>query len=228
MPLKWSQNWVNSPYYHIIYSQKNDDTAELFIDNRCSNLKPTKKVKIVDIAFWRGGQAIYFNKKSYGVTGTNISLSTINFARAFKNNTLHLYVHDTRRLIYINYFYVAICLFNRFGNLKRGKDHLSALVSLRKSLSKDGLLVLDYINSEKITEQYTGQEAKHLDGISFNISKKVLDRQPIKTISFEHKNKDYYFQEERKAFHQVEFKRLFHLSGLSILNIFGDYNLYTI
>jgi hypothetical protein len=84
---------------------------------------------------------------------------------------------------------------------------------------------LHYINSEKITEQYTGQEVKHLDGISFTISKKVVDRQLIKIIYFEYKNKDHYLKEERKAFNRVEFKRLFHRSGLSILNIFGDSNL---
>ena len=33
MQRKWFQYWFNSPFYHILYSQRNDAEAEFLIDN---------------------------------------------------------------------------------------------------------------------------------------------------------------------------------------------------
>jgi SAM-dependent methyltransferase len=225
MHRKWFQNWFNSPYYHILYHQRNDEEAEFFIDNLCSYLKPSKDARLLDIACGRGRHSIYLNKKGYDVTGIDLSYANIKFTRQFENDRLHFFVHDMRYLFYINYFDIAFNLFTSFGYFDTEKEHINALKTFRKSLVKDGILVLDYFNSEKIMLHLTQQEIKHVDGIDFYITKKVADNKIIKTITFEHKNKDYTFKEEVKAFSEQDFERLFKLSGFSILNCFGDYAL---
>ncbi|HCN82469.1 MAG TPA: SAM-dependent methyltransferase [Sphingobacteriaceae bacterium] len=225
MPRKWFQNWFNSPYYHILYNQRNDEEAEFFIDNLCSYLKPAKDTRLLDIACGRGRHAVYLSKKGYDITGIDLSYANIKFARQFENEKLHFFLHDLRYLFYINYFDIALNLFTSFGYFETEKEHINALKTFRKSLKKDGILVLDYFNSEKILLNLTQQEVKHKDGIDFYITKKVTGNKIIKTISFEHKNKDYSFKEEVKSFSVQDFERLFKLGGFSTLKCFGDYAL---
>ncbi|MHB1179962.1 MAG: SAM-dependent methyltransferase, partial [Daejeonella sp.] len=59
----------------------------------------------------------------------------------------------------------------------------------------------------------------------FYISKKVAAGKIVKSISFEHKNKDYSFKEEVKAFNLGDFEKMFEKSGFRILGHFGDYSL---
>src|SRR5690606_15181677 len=93
------------------------------------------------------------------------------------------------------------------------------------SLKKEGILVLDYFNGGKIIRNLTPQEIKQADGIDFYISKRVAGGKIIKSISFEHKNKDYSFKEEVKAFTFPDFQKLFEKSGFTILTHFGNYSL---
>jgi SAM-dependent methyltransferase len=225
MPKKWFQNWFSSPYYHILYQQRNDAEAEFFIDNLCSYLKPGLNSRLLDIACGRGRHSVYLNKKGYDVTGIDLSFSNIRFAQQFESEKLHFYVHDMRFLFYINYFDIAFNLFTSFGYFENDKEHVNALKTFRKSLKKDGILVLDYFNSEKIKRNLTQQEVKHADGIDFYISKKVTGGNIVKSISFEHKNKDFSFKEEVKAFTFDDFERMFHKSGFKIRDHFGDYSL---
>src|SRR5690606_41341056 len=96
MPKKWFQNWFNSPYYHILYHQRNDAEAEYFIDNLCSHLRPKHDARLLDIACGRGRHATYLQKKGYDVTGIDLSVANIQFATQFENSKMHLCVHDMR------------------------------------------------------------------------------------------------------------------------------------
>jgi SAM-dependent methyltransferase len=225
MPKKWFQNWFSSPYYHILYHQRNDEEAEFFIDNLCTFLKPQPESKLLDIACGRGRHSVYLNKKGYDVTGIDLSNANIKFAQQFENESLQFLVHDMRNAFYINYFDIAYNLFTSFGYFETEKDHLKALSAFNKSLKKSGILVLDYFNSEKMMRHLTHQEVKRVDGIDFHISKKVENGKIIKSISFEHKNKEFSFKEEVKAFSKKDFESMFSQSGFKILNHFGDYSL---
>jgi SAM-dependent methyltransferase len=225
MPKKWFQNWFNSPYYHILYHNRDNDEAEFFIDNLCAHLKPAANSRLLDIACGRGRHSVYLNKKGYDVTGIDLSFSNIKFAQQFENEKLHFYVHDLRYLFYINYFDIAFNLFTSFGYFETEKDHVNALKTFRKTLKKDGFLVLDFFNSEKILRNLTHQEVKHADGIDFYINKKIADGKIVKSISFEHKNKRFSFREEVNAFTITDFQRMFEKSGFKITDHYGDYSL---
>src|SRR5688500_1353447 len=134
MPKKWFQNWFSSPYYHILYHQRNDEEAEFFIYNLCSYLNPVASSRLLHIACVSGRHWVYLNKKGYDVTGIDLSVSNIRFAQQFENEKLHFYVHDMRYLFYINYFDIAFNLFTSFGYFETEKDHVNALKTFRKSI----------------------------------------------------------------------------------------------
>jgi SAM-dependent methyltransferase len=225
MQRKWFQYWFNSPYYHILYQQRNDAEAEFFIDNLTKFLKPVPDSKMLDIACGKGRHSIYLNKKGFDVTGIDLSAQSIKHARAFENDKLHFLVHDMRRLFYINYFDVALNLFTSFGYFDTEKEHVNALKTFRKCLKADGLLVIDYFNTGKIIRNLNSCETKSLDGITFNITKNVVEGKIIKKINFEDKHKIYNFEERVQAFSLEDFQRMLTKAGMVIQNTFGNYEL---
>lgn len=225
MQRKWFQYWFNSPYYHILYSQRNDEEAEFLIDNLSSYLKPKANSRVLDIACGRGRHSIYLNKKGYDVTGIDLSEQSIKYAQQFEQKNLHFYVHDMRKLSYINYFNIALNLFTSFGYFETEKDHVNALKSFRKGLKEDGILVIDYFNTQKIIKNLTNQEIKTIDGIEFHLHKFVAEGKIIKHINFEHKLKTYAFEERVQAFLLADFERMLTKSGLNITATFGNYAL---
>ncbi len=227
MQRKWFQYWFNSPYYHILYSQRNDEEAELLIDNLSVFLTPKANAKIVDIACGRGRHSLYLHKKGYDVTGVDLSEQNIQYAKQFEQKNLRFYVHDMRKLFYANYFNFALNLFTSFGYFDTEKEHINALKSFRRSLCCDGKLVLDYFNTQKIIKNLTGKEIKPVDGIEFHLHKFVSEGKIYKHINFEHRHKTYAFEECVQAFLLADFERLLKNAGLQITNIFGDYHLNT-
>lgn len=225
MQRKWFQYWFNSPYYHILYQQRDDAEAEFFIDNLTKFLIPIKEAKILDIACGKGRHSIYLNKNGFDVTGIDLSTQSIKYAKQFENEKLHFFEHDMRKLFYINYFDIALNLFTSFGYFETENDHVNALKSFRKSLNDNGILVIDYFNTEKIINNLNTQETKEINNITFNIDKKIIDGKIIKQINFEDKGHIYNFQEEVKAYSLTDFERMLTKAGLTIQNIFGNYKL---
>lgn len=225
MSAKWYQKWFDSPYYHILYHQRNDTEAEYFIDHICQHLKPQPDARILDIACGKGRHSVYLNRKGFDVTGIDLSQSSIKYAKQFENKKLQFFEHDMRNLLYINYFDIAMNLFTSFGYFENEIDNLNALKSFRKSIKSNGALVLDYFNSEKILKNLTEHEEKTIEGITFHITKTVKDGKVIKTIEFKDKGQRYKFREEVQAFNFSDFERLFKMSGFSIVSVFGNYNL---
>jgi len=225
MQRKWFQYWFNSPYYHILYSQRNDAEAEFLIDNLSAYLKPAADARILDIACGRGRHSIYLNKKGYDVTGIDLSEQNIKYAQQFEKKNLHFFVHDMRKLSFINYFDFAMNLFTSFGYFDTEKEHVNALKAFRKGLKADGHLVIDYFNTQKIVKNLTHQETKEVEGIEFHLKKFVSDGKIIKHINFEHRNKSFAFEEKVQAFTLSDFERMFENSGLKIDATFGSYGL---
>ncbi|KLT65612.1 bifunctional 2-polyprenyl-6-hydroxyphenol methylase/3-demethylubiquinol 3-O-methyltransferase UbiG [Pedobacter sp. BMA] len=225
MQRKWFQYWFNSPYYHILYQQRNHAEAEFFIDNLTKFLNPPADSKMLDIACGKGRHSIYLNKKGFDVTGIDLSEQSIKYARQFENNKLHFLVHDMRKLFYINYFDIALNLFTSFGYFETEKEHVNALKTFRKCLKADGVLIIDYFNTEKIIRNLNSCEVKSLDGINFNITKNVVDGKIIKKINFEDQQKVYNFEERVQAFSVEDFTRMLTKAGLVIQKSFGSYSL---
>jgi len=225
MQRKWFQYWFNSPYYHILYSQRNDAEAEFLIDNLSAYLKPAAHSRILDIACGRGRHSIYLNKKGYDVTGIDLSEQSIKFAQQFEQKHLHFFVHDMRKLSYINYFDIAMNLFTSFGYFDTEKDHVNALKAFRKSIKDNGTVVIDYFNTEKIIKNLTHKENKVIDGIEFHLNKFVAEGKIIKHINFEHRDKSFAFEERVQAFSLADFERMLEKSGLRVEALFGSYGL---
>lgn len=222
---EWFECWFDSPYYHVLYKNRDLSEAELFIDKLLQLIQPEKTNRFLDVGCGKGRHAIYLNKKGFDVTGIDLSQKSISCAKLSENETLHFYTHDMRKLFRSNYFDVALNLFTSFGYFENERDNNAVINSTSKALRSNGIFVLDFMNSKKVKNQLSCQETKTIDGIEFNISKTFENNFIVKKINFKDKGKEYHFEERVKALMLNDFEKYFEANKLKIVHLRGSYGL---
>ncbi len=221
----WFINWFNSPYYHILYKDRDLKEAEGFIDNLVTFLKPLPDSKILDIACGKGRHSIYLNKKGFDVTGIDLSTESIQYASQYENERLSFFVHDMRRVLRTNDFDYVFNLFTSFGYFEKEKDNKDVIHAAATALRKNGILVIDFMNVTKTILNLKTSETKTIDGIDFQIKRYVADNFLIKDIYFSDQGKEFNFRERVKIVTLDDFNTYFKRAGITIKHLFGDYQL---
>ena len=99
----WFTDWFNTSYYHILYKERNDKDAELFMKNITSFLNLPKNTHILDLPCGKGRHSMFLNSLGYRVTGADLAKNSIRSAKEFENDTLKFKVHDMRESLDYNY-----------------------------------------------------------------------------------------------------------------------------
>lgn len=226
MQKEWFGEWFNSPYYHVLYKNRDQAEAQKFIDNLTKYLKVSAEHQLMDLACGKGRHAIYLNKQGFQVTGLDLSEENIKYARQFENNKLHFEVHDMRLPYQHQKFDFIFNLFTSFGYFDTHHEHEVAIKSVARALKPKGKLILDFFNTYKVINNLKPQETKKVDDIEFNISKQLSeDGYIIKDIRFNYNDKNHHFTEKVKAIKKIDFLEFFKLAELEVIKIFGDYDL---
>ncbi len=221
----WYASWFDTPYYHLLYRNRDEAEAERFLDNLLEALQLNAKSRILDLACGKGRHSIYLAGKGYEVTGVDLSPQSIRHARRFERPNLSFFVHDMRKPFRNAYFDYVFNLFTSFGYFGSDQEHLDTLLSITRNLQKDGILVLDYLNAFKVIEGLKRRQQKTVGGIRFRISRKVDSGYIVKKIRFSDKGTNFQFEERVRAFTLADFKTLFAEAGLELVRTYGDYNL---
>src|SRR3569832_2055408 len=204
----WFETWFASPYYHILYKERDEKEAQLFLDRLINTLHPAANAKILDVACGKGRHSIYLNKKGFNVSGFDLSEENIDYDKQFENEKLSFHVHDMREVFRENYFDYVFNLFSSFGYFDSDKDNADTISAHARALKPKGLLVLDYMNSTHVCSCFIPSQRKTIEGIKFTVNKKIKDKKIIKQISFSDKGKDYSFEERLRIFYLEDFKKL--------------------
>lgn len=220
----WFERWFDSPYYHILYKDRNDEEAEFFLDNLLNHLRIPKGAKILDLACGRGRHSIYLNKLGYNVTGLDLSPQNIEFAHRYGNENLHFYVHDMRKVFKVNEFDLVLNLFTSFGYFGNPAEDEKVVNSVYSMLKKDGIFVLDYLNVNKLDFEDMTYE-KEVDGIQFNIRKYIVNEKIVKEIFIKDTDREYQFSEYVSAITPERFYAMFKNAGFRYIHVFGSYEL---
>jgi|SRR6185295_18500099 len=223
--MNWFKAWFNSPYYHILYKDRNKEEAELFIDNLVRFLHPEKNAIFLDLACGKGRHAVYLNKKGFHTIGIDLSQESIAYASQFENDTLQFYVQDMRKPFRINYFSHVLNLFTSFGYFEYERDDMAVMHTVYKMLQPKGTFVIDFMNVQRVVSCLVQQEKKTVSGITFMIEKKLEDNFIVKRIRFNDKGKEHDYQERVKALTLSDFEKYLSTAHLKIVNLFGDYEL---
>ncbi|KAF2340636.1 class I SAM-dependent methyltransferase [Flavobacterium tistrianum] len=220
----WYSSWFDTPYYHILYKDRNYREAQVFMDNLTHYLNLPEKAKVLDLACGKGRHSIYLNQLGYDVLGADLSENSIAEASKNSNETLHFKVHDMREP-FEEKFDAIFNLFTSFGYFESDDDNLTTLKAIKESLSEYGFAVIDFMNVANVIENLVPQEVKTVDEIDFHIKRYVEDGHIFKEIDFEDKGRKYHFTEKVKALTLKDFQDLMDEAGIFLLDIFGDYKL---
>ncbi|PHX61927.1 MAG: SAM-dependent methyltransferase [Flavobacteriales bacterium] len=220
----WFTTWFDSPYYHILYKNRNEVEAQGFMDNITHYLNMPENGTILDLACGKGRHSIYLNKLGYQVTGVDLSENSIATANQSSNDTLEFKTHDMREPM--NETYDAIFnLFTSFGYFDTHEDNIKTLKAIKESINEYGFGVIDFFNADYIIENLVAEETKEIDGITFNIKRTVENNKIIKEIRFSDNGETYFFIEKVAAFTLTDFEAMMEEAGIYLLEIFGDYKL---
>ena len=220
----WYASWFNTPYYHILYKDRNHREAALFMNTLTNFLKLEKNDTILDLACGKGRHAKYLYKQGFDVTGVDLSEESIAFAKQYEKPGLHFEVHDMC-LPYPKKFDAVFNLFTSFGYFQKEEDNLRTIQSIKTELKPHGSAVIDFLNVDLAIKNLVPKEKKKIGDIVFHIEKYVEDGYIIKNIDFEDEGKDYHFVERVKALTLEDFQRYFTEANVHLKNIFGDYHL---
>lgn len=222
----WYESWFDSPYYYILYSNRNEDEARAFIDTLLRHLEPPLSSSILDLACGKGRYSRYLAEKGFAnVVGLDLSQKSIRYARQYETANLSFFTHDMRLPYRTNYFDYIFSFFTSFGYFEQEKDDLRTLKAIANGLAQQGTFVLDFFNAQYIIDRLTGKEEKVIDGIHFHIYKQIEGDRVTKHIDFEHAGNTYQFEERVRLYFPEDFDRLFAKAGLRIIERFGDYQL---
>lgn len=239
---EWYASWFDTPYYHILYKDRNYNEAGAFMKRLTDRLQLPKNTSILDLACGRGRHSVYLNRLGYRVLGVDLSPSSIAFAKAqLKNPMFHLEdperslnpvdtariefeVHDMTQP-YERRLDVVLNLFTSFGYFKNEEDHLKTILSIKANLNEGGVAVIDFMNVPYVLDHLVDQEIKMVDGIEFAIKRSYQDGFIFKNIQFSDEGQDFNFTERVRALTLDNFQHLFHAAGLELVDLYGDYNL---
>jgi 2-polyprenyl-3-methyl-5-hydroxy-6-metoxy-1,4-benzoquinol methylase len=220
------ENWFGSPFYKILYQNRDDFEAREFVENLLGYLEPHAGSTMLDIACGEGRFAKQLAEHGFDITGIDISNESIETAKAYETDNLRFFVQDMRFPFYINYFDYAFNFFTSFGYFTHNRDHALAARSFAAALKKNGILVIDYLNSAQVMANFVPEETVQRGSYTFRIRRKLERNHITKEITFtDAQNKQRKYAESVAAFSLADFIQMFKSSGMSLINAFGDYQL---
>lgn len=220
---EWFEEWFDSPYYHLLYRDRDEAEARAFLDRLLSVLQPAPGARVLDLACGRGRYATYLAEHGFDVTGLDLSTNNIRYARPFERENLYFYTHDMRLPFRSNYYDYILNIFTSFGYFRKERDHLKTLSKVRAGLRSTGFFILDYLNSPTVIKSLRPLEEKTIAGIHFHLRKYIDNGRVIKEIDFRDQGQDWHFVEKVRLFTLEELKDLFNQAGLRVVHTYGDY-----
>jgi cyclopropane fatty-acyl-phospholipid synthase-like methyltransferase len=228
MAKEWFDTWFDTNYYHILYKNRNDEEAQLFITNICNNLQLGAGAKVLDLACGKGRHSVMLNKLGLDVIGADLSENSITHAKQFENEHLHFYVHDMRYILRTNYFDTVFNCFTSFGYFKKRHHNQLVANAMVAAVVNGGRIVIDFINSYKgeIGLQTNNSHTTKDGDITFTIHKKLENGFFVKQIDVQDgDNPVQSFTESVQALYLADFKELLSNAGAQLVGHYGDYTL---
>ncbi len=222
--MEWFQHWFDTSYYHILYQDRNDEEAQMFMCNLTSFLNLKKNSKVLDLPCGKGRHSIFLNSLGFDVIGADLSKNSINHAKSFENDTLSFEVHDMRDQLSTKYDAI-LNLFTSFGYFDEDEVNIKVLQNLKNGLSENGVLVIDFMNVAFVEKQLVQKETITKGGIDFHIHRSIENGFIKKDIRFTTNNKEHYYNEYVRYITLDTFNQYITAAGLKLKHTFGDYDL---
>lgn len=229
---KWYANWFDSPYYHILYKNRDLTEASDFLDRLVKYLSPKEAASMLDLGCGSGRHAVHLAKMGYHVLGIDLSENSIKTAnekaKAAALQQLRFKRQDMREQVGEQFNYV-FNLFTSFGYFDDATDNIKVLKVIHASLIENGYAVIDFLNSNYVEATLVPKESKTIEGVNFEIQRSIENtgesKYVAKDIRFKANGKDYSYQEKVQLLDSGDFKNYFKQANFELIDAFGNYKL---
>ncbi|MEO9531205.1 MAG: class I SAM-dependent methyltransferase [Crocinitomicaceae bacterium] len=222
---EWFESWFDTKYYHLLYKDRNEDEARAFISNLIRDLNVSHDSKILDLCCGKGRHSKFLNSKGYSVVGADLSNQSIQSAKKFENENLKFLVHDMRDKLPGYEFDLVVNLFTSFGYFKEEAENEKVIQSIYSYLKANGVLIIDFLNVNKAVKNLIPHQERTIEGILFNIDKKVEEGMIKKSITFTDAEEEFSYEENVRILNFTYFEEMLTKNGFEIIETFGDYDL---
>lgn len=224
---EWFREWFDSPYYHALYFERNEEEAAAFIHRLLDLLRPAPGSAMLDIACGRGRHSRILARQGFDVTGIDLAPSSVEYARRFENDHLRFYEHDMREILCTNCFDYAFNFFTSFGYFRTRREHDNVIRSVSLALKKAGTFVLDYLNSRYAADHLVRHSEKKIGDVTYDMTRWYDDARFYKKIRIEDPRQPAPLEycEQIARFSREDFSGLLDRGGFSIRNCYGSYAL---
>jgi cyclopropane fatty-acyl-phospholipid synthase-like methyltransferase len=223
--MEWFNTWFNTPYYHLLYQDRDYKEGEDFLVKLIEDLNLKPNSKIIDLACGKGRHSVFLNKMGFDVLGLDLSEENIKHNKKRENETLKFKIHDMRNHIVSEKMEAVFNLFTSFGYFKTDEEDQNVFNSVSEILNKNGIFVLDFMNSDFIKHHLKAHQKVTRSDIEFTITKKIENEHVIKEISFQDKGQDFKFEENVKLHSLNSIQNFAKKVGLERIKLWGDYQL---
>ncbi len=223
----WFDQWFDTPYYHQLYFQRDENEAAAFINLLINHLQPPRHSSMLDVACGKGRHSLHLSQKGFDVTGIDLSTHSIAEANLSAHSSLQFFVHDMRQPFWINYFDYAFNFFTSFGYFRTRREHDAAIRTIANALKLDGIFVIDYLNVHYAEDHFKHQADVEINGYNFHITKWMDETHFYKKIEVEHDDftEPHEYTEKVAKFSLGDFTEMLAYHGLQVMEVFGDYQL---
>ncbi len=221
---EWFEEWFDTKYYHILYQNRNEEEADMFVSNLSDHLGIPKGSKVLDLACGKGRHAVILHKKGFQVLGVDLSSKSIQQAQKRANTGLSFAVHDMREPITNETFDAVFNLFTSFGYFDDKTQNKKMCSSIADMLRPGGKLVIDFMNANKVIRCLVGEEYKKINEISFKLNRTFDGTHIIKRIQFEDEGEWHDYEEKVQAFRLKDFELML-TPYFTIDSVFGSFDL---
>ncbi|MEX2640293.1 MAG: class I SAM-dependent methyltransferase [Balneolales bacterium] len=226
--MQWFEEWFDSPLYEIIYSNRDEDEANLLAELLTRIIPPENYNNVLDLACGRGRHSINMAKRGYMMTGVDLSEESITIARskAIKEDLREVaFVVGDMREPFPDTFDAVVNLFTSFGYFGTDEQNSQVIGNVAGMLRENGVFVLDYLNAHTARKNLVPEEEGSIGKYDYSIARTIQDDTIVKKIHFMRKGKteSHNFEERVKLYDRNWFESNFSKAGLILEESYGDY-----
>lgn len=225
MEKQWFESWFDTRYYHLLYKNRDDREAQLFLDLVLKQLPIRPPAAILDLACGKGRHAIYLAQKGFDVTGVDLSPANIAAASEHAHAHLRFGIKDMRDEIGNGDYDAVFNLFTGFGYFETDEENFSVFRNVARALKPGGSFLFDYLNESYVRRLPTDTSEFKVEGIAFRTGKEFRGRWVIKHIEVDDNGRVHRFEEKVAMYSREEITDRLLAAGFQIGQTFGDYHL---
>lgn len=225
MEKQWFESWFDTPYYHLLYKNRDDREAHDFLDLVLTRLPLTPPAPILDLACGKGRHAIYLSQKGFDVTGMDLSPANIEAANRWAHAHLRFVIRDMRNDLGHEQFAAVFNLFTGFGYFENDAENFAVFANVYRTLRPGGIFLFDYLNERYVRNLSTEATEFDIDGVRFRTRKEINDGWVIKHIEVGDGEHDYRFSERVALYTEADIRERLTEIGFTVNETWGNYRL---